>query len=59
MNSQTNVQSEVNLHKPRKKVVNGNWNQNGAKMVHNSHGQPNSQDTPQLKFGKSSPFFFL
>jgi hypothetical protein len=30
MNSQTNVQSEVNLHKPRKKVVNGTWNQNGA-----------------------------
>jgi hypothetical protein len=55
MNSQTNVQSEVNLHKLRKKVV----MELGIKMVHNSHGQPNSQNTPQLKFRRSSPLFFL
>jgi hypothetical protein len=41
MNSQTNVQSEVNLHKLRKKVV----LELGIKMVPNNHGQPNSQDT--------------
>jgi len=34
MKSQSRIQGEINLHKPRKKVINTSWNQNGAQMNH-------------------------
>jgi hypothetical protein len=43
MNSQSKVQSKVNLHKP----IKGQLGQIEAKMVHKkNHMQPNSQNTP-------------
>jgi hypothetical protein len=33
MNSQAWDQGEINMHKPRKIVINENWNQIGAWMI--------------------------
>jgi hypothetical protein len=34
MKSQSRIQGEINLHKPRKKVISASWSQNGAQMNH-------------------------
>jgi hypothetical protein len=40
----------INLDKLKQKMINANWNQNGAR---NNHLQPNSQDRSNLELGKS------
>jgi hypothetical protein len=34
MKSQSRIQCEINLHKPRKKVISASWSQNDAQMNH-------------------------
>jgi hypothetical protein len=48
------IQGESHLHKLGKNAIIVNWNQNGSHM---NHKQPNSQDTPRPKGGKSSLCF--
>jgi hypothetical protein len=44
---------EVNMHKPRKRLINANYSENGAWM---NHKQPNSQDTWWLDLGRVPHF---
>jgi len=51
------IQSEINLHKPRKNAVNASWSQKGALMT---MGNLNSQYTPwQLGLGEKLPLLVL
>jgi len=47
MNSQVGVQSDINLHKPKKRVDGVSWNQNVAQKIMNK--------TPWLKLGEKPP----
>jgi len=47
MNSQVGVQSDINLHKPKKRVDGVSWSQNVAQKIMNK--------TPWLKLGEKPP----